>query len=76
MESRVRGHRQIAQRLGGGSYQSANEPIAFFGLGAVSTIERLEIVWPDGDVAVEEFPAPSVDRSYTLRRGEGRRKLK
>lgn len=54
-----------------GSYQSASEPRAFFGLGPRSDIERIEIVWPDGDTTPEVFPAPRVDAVHTFKRSRG-----
>lgn len=56
-----------------GSYQSASEPRAFFGLGSRSSVESVEIVWPDGDATAETFSAPELDRSYTFHRGKGTR---
>jgi enediyne biosynthesis protein E4 len=54
-----------------GSYQSANEPRTYFGLGSLSKVDRVEIVWPDGDVAPETFSAPELDRAYTFQRNQG-----
>jgi len=54
-----------------GSYQSASEPRAFFGLGDAARVERIELVWPDGDLAPESFAAPKLDHAYTLIRSQG-----
>jgi hypothetical protein len=60
--------RQVAQRLGGGSYQSANDPRLHFGLGASQRVESVEIRWPSGQVdRWDELPA---DAGYRLREGE------
>ena len=56
-----------------GSYQAASEPGAHFGLGARDRVDRVEIVWPDGDSDVETFAAPELNRSYTFHRGRGTR---
>src|SRR5262249_52662651 len=44
------GRRQIAERTGGGSYQSACEPRLHFGLGAADHVEKVEVRWPSGRV--------------------------
>jgi tetratricopeptide (TPR) repeat protein len=44
------GRRQVAQRIGGGSYQSACDPRIHFGLGRVTTIDSIEVRWPSGTV--------------------------
>lgn len=42
------GTRQVAQRSGGGSFQSSGDPRAHFGLGAATRAETVEIQWPSG----------------------------
>jgi tetratricopeptide (TPR) repeat protein len=44
------GRRQVTQRMGGGSYQSANDPRLHFGLGASDRVENVEIRWPSGKI--------------------------
>jgi hypothetical protein len=61
------GHRQAAQRLGGGSYQSAGDPRLHFGLGASLRIERLEVRWPSGQV--DRYEGLNADRGYLVREG-------
>jgi hypothetical protein len=53
-----------------GSYLCSSDVRAHFGLGEVTHIERLEVLWPDG--LREEFPGGPVDRLLELRRGSGR----
>jgi hypothetical protein len=55
----------------GGSYLSASEPIAHFGLGLLEpgADAMVEVVWPDG--LEESFAASCLDCVITLRRGEG-----
>jgi hypothetical protein len=60
--------RQVGQRLGGGSYQSAGDPRLHFGLGAARRVERLEVHWPSGRVDHHrDLPA---DAGYLLREGD------
>jgi Flp pilus assembly protein TadD len=62
------GRRQVARRLGGGSYQSANEPRLHFGLGDCDRIESVEVRWPSGRVdRHDNLPAGT---GYLLREGE------
>jgi hypothetical protein len=63
------GRRQVAQRLGGGSYQSACDPRLHFGLGTADRIERVEVRWPSG--REEHFDGLAADRGYLLREGDG-----
>ncbi len=44
------GRTQTAAIRGGGCYLSANDRRPHFGLGEASSVERLEIRWPDGEV--------------------------
>jgi len=62
------GVRQVAQRLGGGSYQSASDPRLHFGLGTAAWIERLEVRWPSG--RVDHHEGLSADRGYLVREGD------
>jgi hypothetical protein len=63
------GMRQRADVLSGGSFASSNDPRLHFGLGQVSTTEKLEIHWPSG--VVEQFTLPGVDRYFTVEEGKG-----
>ncbi len=65
------GERRILRLARAGySYASAGDPRAHFGLGAVETLDGLEVGWPDG--SRERFDAPAVDREWTVRKGTGR----
>jgi hypothetical protein len=44
----VNGKKHLRVLLGGGSYASESDHRVHFGLGAASTIEKLEIRWPSG----------------------------
>jgi enediyne biosynthesis protein E4 len=61
------GLRPVSQRLGGGSYQSANDPRLHFGLGPATRVDRIEVRWPSG--RVDRFQNLAADRSYRLREG-------
>ena len=51
------------------SYLSSSDPRAHFGLGKRASIDQVQIRWPDG--TEERFPGGAVNRSLTVRRGEG-----
>ena len=52
-----------------GSYGSANDPRAHFGLGADARSRSVLVTWPDG--ATERFGPLAVDRYHTLQRQRG-----
>ena len=59
--------RQVAQRVGGSSFQSANDHRIHFGLGPAARIESVNVRWPSGTVdQVHDFEA---DRGYLLKEG-------
>jgi hypothetical protein len=62
------GRRQVAQRFGGGSYQSACDLRLHFGLGPATRVETLEVRWPSG--RTDRFRDLAVDRGYLLREGD------
>ena len=53
------------------SYASSNDPRVQIGLGAATTVDSIQVRWPDG--LQETFPGGPVDRYVTLRRGSGRK---
>jgi hypothetical protein len=53
-----------------GSYLSASDLRAHFGLGASRAIDSVVVLWPDG--GRERWPNVPVDRTVTLRHGEGK----
>lgn len=59
---------QVAERIGGGSYQSAHDPRLHFGLGNQDQVERVEVVWPSG--RVDRFEEISANRVLVVREGE------
>jgi hypothetical protein len=60
---------QRADVLSGGSYISSNDQRVHFGLGDATTIDGLEIHWPDGEK--ERVKLAAVDRIYTVTQGKG-----
>jgi len=65
------GGRRSGFLIGGGSYQSASEPLLHFGLGSVSRVQQLEVIWPDG--SVEVFPGSEANQELVLLQGAGER---
>jgi len=61
------GRRQVAQRTGGGSYQSANDPRLHFGLGPSDRVESVEIRWPSGQI--DRWTDLAAGRGYRLQEG-------
>ncbi len=51
------------------SYASSNDPRAQIGLGAATSVDSIQVRWPDG--TEEAFPSQPADRYVTLRRGTG-----
>jgi enediyne biosynthesis protein E4 len=64
------GKSQVASRIGGGSYQAANDPRLQFGLGDSDRVESVEVRWPSG--RVDRFGALGADAGYLLREGAPR----
>ncbi len=53
------GRRQIRAIDAGSGYLCQMEPVAHFGLGKTSRVDRLEVSWPDGTKAAIESPTPN-----------------
>jgi enediyne biosynthesis protein E4 len=62
------GRRQVAQRCGGGSYQSASDPRLHFGLAKTDRADFVEVRWPSG--RVDTYTKLVADTGYLLREGE------
>ncbi|HSE39818.1 MAG TPA: CRTAC1 family protein [Acidobacteriota bacterium] len=54
----------------GYSYLTSNDPRVHFGLGAATTIDRIQALWPDG--TSETFPAVQADQILMLRKGSSK----
>jgi enediyne biosynthesis protein E4 len=61
------GRRSVAQRVGGGSFQSASDPRMHFGMGGADRVESIEIVWPSGRSS--RFRDLKADNGYLLLEG-------
>jgi hypothetical protein len=64
------GRRQVVERQGGGSYQSANDPRLHFGIGKTDRAESIEIRWPSGQV--DRFTDVAGDTGYLAREGQAK----
>jgi len=61
--------RQRQDVISGGSYASQNDTTLHFGLGAATSVDKVEIRWPDG--SKETIQVPSVDRKFTVIENKG-----
>ena len=61
--------RQVQEVRGGGSYYSQNDQRVHFGIGKSTSVERLEIRWPNG--LEETWTDLGIDRIVTLKEGSG-----
>jgi enediyne biosynthesis protein E4 len=64
------GKRQVSQRQGGGSYQSASDPRLHFGLGESDRVQSVEVRWPSG--RVDRWANLPADSGYLAREGEAK----
>ena len=58
---------QLGEVRSGGSYLSQSDLRLHFGLARAATIDRIEVLWPDG--SSQHFEQVAADRSYTLKQG-------
>ncbi|HKP36206.1 MAG TPA: CRTAC1 family protein [Pyrinomonadaceae bacterium] len=61
--------RQRQDVISGGNYASHNDVTLHFGLGAATTVDKVEIKWPDG--LTETIQIPGVDRKLQIVEGKG-----
>ena len=61
--------RQRQDVVSGGGYASQNDQTLHFGLGAATSVDKLEIKWPDG--SLESVAIPAIDRKLTIVQGKG-----
>ncbi len=64
------GRRQVAMRIGGGSFLSASDDRLHFGLGEATHVDLIEIRWPSGHV--DRYRGLAADTGYLLREGQSR----
>ena len=60
--------RQRVDVFSGGSYGSNSDQRPHFGLGTAAKIDKLEIIWPNGEK--QDIPPPSVDQIITVKQDE------
>lgn len=65
------GVRRLRLADAGGSFLSSSDSQAHFGLGTASTVDAIDVHWPDG--SREYFPGGPADQKLTLRKGRGQR---
>ncbi len=63
------GMRQREDVMSGGSFESSNDERVHFGLGAATTVQKVEIRWPDG--RRQTLTLPSVDRFFAVQEDKG-----
>jgi enediyne biosynthesis protein E4 len=63
------GIKQRGDVMSGGSFESSNDFRLHFGLGQSTSVDQVEIRWPDG--ARESYQLPGVDRYYAIEEGKG-----
>ena len=66
---RAGGREQVREVRTSGSFASANDPRARFGLGTAASVERLEVKWLGG--ATQTFTNVPIDRVVVVSEGEG-----
>jgi hypothetical protein len=62
-------HRWMQELRSGSSYLSSNDLRLHFGLGALASYDRIEVVWPSG--LMEQFAGGSADKFVSLVEGKG-----
>ena len=60
---------QLQEVLSGGSYLSQNDLRLHFGLGGHESVDKAEVLWPDGKVEI--LSKLAADRFYIIREGAG-----
>ncbi len=65
------GMKQREDIFSGGSFASTSDPRPHFGLGPATSIDKVEIRWPDNTREEVTIPPNAVDRFYTIQQGKG-----
>jgi hypothetical protein len=68
----VGGAKRLRFKVGGGSYLSAHDPREVLGLGTSTTVDWVEIKWPQPSGRVERFTDLPVDKYVTIVEGKGK----
>ena len=61
--------RQRQDVVSGGGYASQNDHALHFGLGAATTVDKLEIKWQDG--STQTIAVPAIDRTLRISEAKG-----
>ena len=64
--------RQRFDVTSGASYASQSEQVLHAGLGSAAKVDRLEVLWPNGQK--EDFPVDKLNMRLTLKQGAGVKK--
>ncbi len=64
---RAGGREQVAERIGGSSFLSAQDHRPHFGLGEANRVDWVEVRWPSG--RVDRYAGLAADTAYRLREG-------
>ena len=64
------GRAQMAEVTGGGSYYSQSSPTQYFGLGQAAGVNRIRVVWPNGET--QAFQNMAANRTVRLTEGQER----
>lgn len=64
--------RQRFDLTSGASYASQSEQVIHLGLGSAAKVDRLEVLWPNGQK--EDFPVDKLNTRLTLKQGTGIKK--
>ncbi len=63
------GMQQRGDVMSGGSFESSNDFRVHFGLGQLTSVDKVEIRWPDG--VKETYHLPGIDRYFAIEEGKG-----
>ena len=63
------GHKWVQELRSGSSYLSNNDMRLHFGIGSISTVDQIEVLWPSG--LLERFTSGAADRFVTLVEASG-----
>lgn len=66
------GKRRTAVCMRAYGYLASNDPKVHFGLGGITSVDTLEVVWPSGKPKREKFQVTGVDQVLKVRQGEGK----
>jgi enediyne biosynthesis protein E4 len=68
----VGGTKRIRFKVGGGSYLSTHDPREVLGLGTATSVDWIEVKWPQPSGRVERFTNIPIDRYVRVVEGSGK----